>query len=230
LSQGDFGFLLAAIFLVAAVAFYLLYQRGKRLQAQRDFIKNHAFPDGLFDKVRKQYPELEDRDLHLVARGLRQFFTAFHNSRFQFVSMPSQIADEMWHEMILYTREYSDFCGKAFGRFLHHTPAVAMDPDKKISSAGIQRVWYWVCKDENISPRNPSRLPLLFALDKKLNIKNGYVYELDCAGKKKEGESVHCGHDVAGSGCGGDSSGLDFGNSDSSGDSGCGGSGCGGGD
>lgn len=30
--------------------------------------------------------------------------------------------DNMWHEFILLTREYADFCHKHFGRFLHHEP------------------------------------------------------------------------------------------------------------
>jgi hypothetical protein len=32
------------------------------------------------------------------------------------------------------------------------------------------------CKHENIDPRNPTRVPLLFALDEKLNVPGGAVY------------------------------------------------------
>ena len=31
--------------------------------------------------------------------------------------MPSQVTDDLWHEFILYTRNYEDFCRRAFGRF-----------------------------------------------------------------------------------------------------------------
>ena len=37
------------------------------------------------------------------------------------------------------------------------------------------------CKDEAINPRTPSRLPLLFALDAKLDIPGGFHYAPDCA-------------------------------------------------
>jgi hypothetical protein len=30
--------------------------------------------------------------------------------------------DNMWHEFILLTRDYHDFCHRYFGRFLHHEP------------------------------------------------------------------------------------------------------------
>lgn len=33
------------------------------------------------------------------------------------------ILDEMWHNFILFTREYDAFCQQHFGRFVHHQPA-----------------------------------------------------------------------------------------------------------
>jgi hypothetical protein len=35
---------------------------------------------------------------------------------------PSEIVDVGWDTFILYTREYMDFCGRAAGRYVHHTP------------------------------------------------------------------------------------------------------------
>ena len=32
--------------------------------------------------------------------------------------------DEMWHEFILFTRDYSDFCQHYFGEYLHHLPNI----------------------------------------------------------------------------------------------------------
>jgi hypothetical protein len=32
--------------------------------------------------------------------------------------------DEMWHEFILFTEDYSDFCQRYFGRYIHHLPNV----------------------------------------------------------------------------------------------------------
>lgn len=32
--------------------------------------------------------------------------------------------DEMWHEFILFTKDYSDFCQQYFGEYMHHMPNV----------------------------------------------------------------------------------------------------------
>jgi hypothetical protein len=157
--------------------------------------------------------------------------------------MPSQVADDLWHEFILYTKNYQQFCQRAFGRFLHHTPAVVLSKDQQ-GNAGIRRCWYYACQEENINPRRPSRLPLLFALDSKLAIPNGFVYVANCSGfqrQSKDGSNTYCGAELA-SGCGGgdnsdfgisgsngDGSGSDGSGSDGGGSDGCGGGGCGGG-
>jgi hypothetical protein len=90
-----------------------------------------------------------------VSRGLRQFFIAHLMSGKRFVSMPSRVADDLWHEFILYTLDYKRFCRRAFGTFLHHTPAVVLSESRK-SNEGLRRVWWYCCKYENIDPRHPN--------------------------------------------------------------------------
>lgn len=38
------------------------------------------------------------------------------------VSPPSELVDKVWHEFILHTREYMDFCERHFGEYIHHRP------------------------------------------------------------------------------------------------------------
>ena len=93
------------------------------------------------------------------------------------------------------------------------------------NNAGLRRAWWHACKEENIDPRNPTRLPLLFALDGKFSIADGFRYAADCSALRKGGDgTVYCGGDFGGSGGGDGSDGF----GDSGGDGGCGG-GCGGG-
>ncbi len=66
--------------------------------------------------------------------------------------MPSQVADDLWHEFILYTRDYDAFCRRAFGGFLHHTPAVVLSEHRK-SNEGLRRVWWYCCKIRQTSIR-----------------------------------------------------------------------------
>ena len=207
------------------------------LAARADFIRNYAWPPGLLDKLSEKYPQFRRKESALVSQGLRQFFMAYLRSGCRYVAMPSQVADDLWHEFILYTRDYDAFCKKAFGQFLHHTPAVALAPERRESNAGLRRVWWQCCKEEGINPGNPSRLPLLFALDSKLKIPGGFVYHADCEKLRRNGDaSAHCGGDFGSSSVDGSTSGFGDGEggsaatSDGGSDSGggCGG-GCGGG-
>ena len=140
-----------------------------------EFIRTYKFPRGLLTKLEQRYPGFTRKESALASRGLRQFFLAYLMSGKDFVSMPSVAADALWHEFILYTREYKDFCRRAFGGFFHHSPAVVLSEAKKMDG-GLEQVWWYTCKYENIDPVYPTRLPLLFALDEKLNVPDGAVY------------------------------------------------------
>lgn len=215
--------------LIATVVLWGMWRRA----ARAEYIRQYAFPPGLFRKLQQKRPALQIRDCELVARGLRQFFLAHLKSGRRFVSMPSQLADDLWHEMILYTKFYDSFCRQAFGRFLHHTPAVVLGKDRQ-DNTGLRRTWWYCCREENINPRQPSRLPLLFALDTKFGIEDGFRYAPDCRSLRERGDgSAHCGGDFSSSSYDGGTDGLgDSGGGDGAGDSGdggCGGGGCGGG-
>lgn len=228
---------------VAVAALTIPLFRSWLKYRREQFIRDYRWPAGLLERLEKQHAGFERKDSALVSRGLRQFFLAYLRGGRRFVSMPSQVADDLWHEFILYTREYQTFCRKAFGGFLHHTPAVVLGENRR-NNEGLRRVWWQCCREENIDPVHPSRLPLLFALDAKFRIAGGFTYHPQCEQLRKDGGSTagaaHCGGDfssssVDGSTAGfGDSSGD--GSSDSGGDGGsgdggggCGGGGCGGG-
>lgn len=199
---------------------------------QREQVVREApLPQFLKRKLRDTYPHLSTKDCDLVERGLRQFFLACLRSRRKFVAMPSRAVDAVWHEFILHTQAYRDWCEVALGHFLHHTPAEALGA-KVSSNDGLRRAWYWACRDEAIHPRTPTRLPLLFALDAKLAIPNGFVYAADCGNRlhplhDNSSGTTHCGTSFSDGSHSGDASG--FGGSDSTGSS-DGGSSNGGGD
>ena len=220
----------AVLLAVAAVGSVILFGKWRSLR-RAEFIRTFRWPAGLLERLEKQHPGFGRKDSALVSQGLRQFFLAYLMSRKRFVSMPSQVADDLWHEFILYTREYDKFCRRAFGGFLHHTPAVVLGPQRS-SNEGLRRVWWYCCKYENIAPVRPTRLPLLFALDSKLRISNGFVYHPQCEELRKNGSgAAYCGGDFASTSFDGSSDG--FGDSSGDGHSGAadgGGHGGGGGD
>lgn len=199
---------------------------------RRQFIREAPLPRYLASKLCAQYPQLTVRDAELVLRGLRQFFLAYSRSRQQFVGMPSKVVDAAWHDFILHTRGYAAWCDTAFGRLLHHTPAEILGRDPKRND-GLRRTWYWCCKEEGIDPRQPSRLPLLFALDTKFAIDGGYRYVPDCQDiARQSADGSYCGTSFGSDGSGGDGGapgdaggfgGSEGGSGGDGGDGGCGG-------
>ena len=221
------------IFIAIAAAILYGVVSAVRQRARREaFIRAYMFPRGVFEKLRKVRPGLDAKEQQLVARALRQFFLAYLKSGFRRVAMPSQAADDLWHEFILFTREYQAFCTAAFGRFLHHTPAVKLGA-AKADNEGLRRVWWFCCLEENINPRQATRLPLLFALDKKLGIADGFRYDLDCRRAPREvaaggAAGSQCAEAFGDSSIDGSTDGFGCGSGDASGGDGCSG-GCSGG-
>ena len=80
-------------------------------------------------------------------------------------------------------------------------------------------MWWYCCKYENIDPVNPSRLPLLFALDAKLHIADGFVYHPQCEALRRDGQTAaagYCGGDFASTSFDGSTAGFGDAGSDSS--------------
>lgn len=173
-------------------------------------IDDYTFPFAVFAEVSRQYPHLTKEQVAEVERGLREFFHICNFGGRKMVAMPSQVVDVAWHEFILHTRTYADFCRRGLGRFLHHTPAEAMR-GPTTAQESIKRAWRLACRRERIDPRQPDRLPRLFALDARLTIPDGFRYELNCStvlGTTASGAATYCGSHIGctsgcGSGCGG---------------------------
>jgi len=206
---------------VLVVVFIVIYRRWVKISRQR-FLERFELPAAVVERARAKLPVLSAEQVQLVRQGLQQYFQICVAANGKFVSMPSQAVDVLWHEFILFTRNYEHFCQRALGQYLHHTPAEAM-PARDTATAGIRRAWRLACKMEGIDPKQPQRLPLLFALDAQLGIAGGFIYTLNCKDAATSSGGAFCASDIGS--CGG-SSGSDAGDGD--GGSSCG-SGCGGG-
>ena len=187
--------LLLAVLMMMGTALLMLWRSQLALRREA-WIRSFQLPRGLFQQLQRKHPALTMKDCQLVGHALRQFFLAHLKSGRQFVSMPSQVVDDLWHEFILHTRHYEVFCRKTFGQLMHHTPAVALSGGVRQSNAGLRRCFWFACREEYINPRRPTRLPLLFAIDAKLGIPGGFRYVADCKAARASGDTaVHCGGD-----------------------------------
>ncbi|WP_295006359.1 hypothetical protein [uncultured Dechloromonas sp.] len=208
-----------AILLLLATVLWRNWSRQRRA----GYIDAFPYRRMLDQRLAARRPELTETQRGEVFAALVDYFAICNTAGRRMVAMPSQAVDDAWHEFILFTRQYDKYCRRAFGRFLHHTPAEAMASPTQ-ASQGLRRAWRLACRREGIDPQKPDRLPRLFALDARLGIAGGFVYRLDCLAAQQGGDaSGYCASHL---GCGG-SSGSDGCSGDSG--SGCGG-GCGGGD
>jgi hypothetical protein len=44
------------------------------------------------------------------------------------LDMPSKEVDAVWHQFILFTRDYFDFCDRFYGKYFHHSPNIPSRP------------------------------------------------------------------------------------------------------
>jgi hypothetical protein len=48
------------------------------------------------------------------------------------LNMISPVVDKIWHQFILFTREYTEFCEYYVGDFIHHRPNTSHTPTSKL--------------------------------------------------------------------------------------------------
>jgi hypothetical protein len=164
------------VFLVLLLVFALGIALDQLIKRKREaFIRETLLPPGLLDRLSPLHPSLSLKDRQLVARGLRKFFITAVRARGQPVAMPSRVVGDLWRLFSDDRERYRHYSRKATGRVLPWTPAAGFSDDAT-RNAALRRCWWQACKEENLDPRQPTRMPLLFALDAKLKIAGGFYY------------------------------------------------------
>src|SRR4051794_15226955 len=86
---------------------------GRRRESENR-IHDYAFPAGLRNKVAARLGLSNERSVDRVLLGLKQYLLLCIDARDMVLGMPSQAVDAAWHEFILYTRPYTDFCHRVY--------------------------------------------------------------------------------------------------------------------
>ena len=75
--------------------------------------------------------------------------------------MTSKAVDNIWHQFILFTRQYCKFCGDFLGFYLHHVPKTSYTPLNKENEKEFTKLYKetytQVNKLWNIKPNCSSR-------------------------------------------------------------------------
>jgi len=159
---------------------------GLRLPGRRatrvGVIDTYAFSSSVRQRLRMKHPELTPDRLALVEAAARQWFRIVACRPRTELSMPSTLVDDLWHEFMLHTREYAEFCDAAFGRFLHHQPETAMSPGQAVANRSDRLVLTLRLAQQD-EGSEPAALPLLFRVDRDAGLKDGRRYLADCGGR-----------------------------------------------
>ena len=132
---------LIVILIVIALIGWVIYRAKKAARlsdARRLFIEQYPFPRVLRFKLEQAYPNLSHEQTTMVLEGLRTWFRLINEQQRANFGMPSVAVDTAWHEFILLTQAYADFCQMAFGKFLHHAPT---NGDAKAKRDGLARTY-----------------------------------------------------------------------------------------
>lgn len=185
-----------------AMALLVVYGLWRR-QVRAAFIRETLLPPGLLDALSGPFPSLSLKDRQLVARGLRKFFLAQLKAGRHPVAMPSRVVGALWTAFAERGAQYEAYCRDALGRSLPVTVPVSLSAQAE-ANAALRRCWWHCCREENLDPYEPTRVPLLFALDSKLRIAHGHYYFATDASRLQRLRRDHGGDYGGGDGDGAD--------------------------
>lgn len=72
------------------------------------------------------HPQVSDDEFEWRLFELKRYF--FLNSFLKSTPMFSSKVDEVWHEMLMFTKQYEGFSDRFLGKMLHHTPNLEPEP------------------------------------------------------------------------------------------------------
>ncbi|MBD8893260.1 hypothetical protein [Roseibium litorale] len=82
----------------------------------------------VMDAFKKNHPDYSEEKLSRIETEFRRFFEVCGSHNVNYGTIDT--IDELFHTFILHTKEYVDFCNKAFGEYIHHTPKSIQEEPK----------------------------------------------------------------------------------------------------
>lgn len=162
----------------------MTWTRGGRSSKTRRLavVDAYNFPSSVRQRFAAEHRDLSAVQITLVEAATRQWFRLGVRRPKATLSMPSVVVDDLWHELVLHTRDYAQFCEAAFGRFLHHMPESAMDPAAAAANRSSQLAATLRLAQQDEGCRADA-LPLLFRVDQELDVAQRRRYLADCGGR-----------------------------------------------
>jgi len=179
-------YLVPLVFLVVVVTLtgFTIWSSLRKRQTDRTrvaYINAYQFPATLRGKLALKHANLNSEQLDLVFRALRQYFQACREAgavkRSRSVGMPSKVVDDVWHDFMLISREYTAFCNKAFGGYLHHAPDAEMKVSMPIALGNTLQA-IKARKGTATGVAMLGGIPLLFGIHSALAVEGGFEHDV----------------------------------------------------
>jgi len=100
-------------------------------------LQNYQYPIDAKLKLKEKFPfsDMDEEEINMCIDEFKKYIGLViikhyeekrdHKNNHSFVLMSSEIIDEVWHNLILFTKEYVTFSYLIFDEYLHHTPSSA---------------------------------------------------------------------------------------------------------
>lgn len=104
----------------------LHYEQALPIVQKLDQTLSHSYINNVKNRVLQNHPKWKDHEFDWGMFELKRYFVM--NSLLKSVPMFSHNVDEIWHEMLMFTRDYEDFSKKFYKDMLHHMPNMDSTP------------------------------------------------------------------------------------------------------
>ncbi|NDY93084.1 hypothetical protein [Ideonella livida] len=158
-----------------AMAAVLGWRRRARRQAAQ--LADWTPPPAALARLQARRPGWDAAACAQVGLGLRQFLLAAQRSDGEHLDMPSRAAAELWACLAEDAAGYETLCRQALGGPLPWRD-VQEPSGWARENLGLRHVWAVCCALEGQDPYAPTQVPLLFDLDRALDLPDGVIYAL----------------------------------------------------
>ncbi|MBI2572473.1 hypothetical protein HYV86_01325 [Candidatus Woesearchaeota archaeon] len=112
---------------------------GKREQQFFEDLANYQAP-WLCERLIKKGEVKNEEECNLLFIEFKKYVALLTISQ-QSLGMVSTKVDNVWHEFILFTREYMKFCDQFYGKYIHHQPYTSSNKGDPEADVRFHR-WY----------------------------------------------------------------------------------------
>jgi hypothetical protein len=68
------------------------------------------------------YPHLNNSDIEIILKGLKDYFKLYNYSSRRIIIVPSRLIHRAWNEFMSLSEDYDIFCKNAFGHYIAFAP------------------------------------------------------------------------------------------------------------